>query len=144
MMEANFVALVPRYKFESGPTLLLTCDKAGICWIRDKFRGLRSAGAGTGFTIGDGNLISSDGKCRITVSQPREGSSEIVQSGPMDFTWQVCVEDARMAVDKLNSLARSGTPGHQYLDVAKGFVRTVVVTKDEEPVDVVRAMRDDR
>src|SRR3954447_22022428 len=93
---------------------------------------------------GSGSLpITSDGKCSLVVAL-----AEIRRSGRIDrndathFTWKITREDAVNAADMLETLVSSNIPGHQYLTDARESFQTVVVIKDEEPIDFIRAMRD--
>ena len=59
-METNFIALVPGFKFERRPTFVLTCDAAGLRWLRDAFLELVEAESEDSFIVGDGIPIASD------------------------------------------------------------------------------------
>lgn len=144
-METNFVALVPKFKFERGPAFVLVCDAIGLQWLRTRFVELIGAKPEASFVIGDGTPISSDDKCRLTVAEARNGdTSEIARSDRGDFTWRISRDDATAVAAKLFSLVSSNVPGHQYFQFERGRFRSVVVTKDEYSIDVVRAMRDGR
>lgn len=144
-MEANLVALVPGFKFERHPMFVLACDAFGLQWLRDGFLELASAEPGVSFVIGDGIPIASDDSCRLTVMNVRAGeASKILPSDQPDFIWYVDPGDAANFAAQLSALLSSNIPGHQYLEVEQGNYRSVVVTKQEYPVDTIRAMRDGR
>jgi hypothetical protein len=71
-------------------------------------------------------------------------TSEISQTNQSAFIWQINQTDAFTVAAKLLSLATSNVPGPQYLEVEHGRYRTVVATKDEYPIDFIRAVRDGR
>lgn len=144
-MAENFIALVPKFKFESRPTFLLSCDAHGLRWLRDCFLALDGSDNGFSFVIGDGEPIESDNKCKLTIEISSKIAVErIDQTGPDDFLWCMTTDSARDAAIKLESLFASNIPGHQYFDLASGLYRTVVVTKNEESIDMIRKMRDGR
>lgn len=144
-METNFIALVPGFKFERHPTFVVTCDAAGLRWLRDRFLELLDAEPENSFIVGDGIPIASDDMCRLTVVKSRNGhASEILPSVQPDFIWHIAPADAATCAGELSSLLSSNIPGHQYLEIERGNYRTVVVTKHEYLVDTIRAMRDRR
>jgi hypothetical protein len=144
-MEANFIALVPGFKFDRRPTFMLTCDAVGLRWLRDGFLGLVDAEPGASLVIGDGIPIASDDRCRLIVVEiHNRQASEILPSDHFDFIWHIDSTDAVTFAAQLLSLLSSNIPGHQYLKVERGSYRTVVVTKHEYTVDTIRAMRDGR
>jgi hypothetical protein len=144
-MENNFIALVPRFKFERHPTFVVTCDTFGLSWLRERFVGLADAKRGSSFVVGDGVEIASDHRCKLTVIRTQEGrESEISKLGPTEFIWSIDQIDAAAAADKLSSLIASNIAGHQYVEVEHGRYRMVVFTKDEYHIDTIRAMRDGR
>lgn len=135
---SSFVALLPEFKFERGPTFVMTCDALGLRWLHSKLLSLNDVGES--FVIGDDEIISSDGKCVLTVVKALR--SEILRVGPFQFTWNVSQRDATFAAAQVLMLAEESHPGHQYLDVEGGHYRCVVVTKDEYPTEIIRVMRD--
>lgn len=144
-MAINLFVFVPGgFKLERGPTFVLACDALGVRWLGDRFLGLAMAGSGVSFTIGDGDPISSDNKCSIVVRKAAgdAGGDEISHSGKSRFSWAVSSSYANGAASQLFSLADSKVPAHQYLNIERGRYRTVVVTKDEYPLDTLRSMRD--
>lgn len=142
-MAENFIALVPKFKFESRPTFLLSCDAYGLRWLRDRFLAVDGSDNGFFFVVGDGEPIESDNKCKLTIEiSPKIAVERIDQTGPDDFLWCMTTESAGDAVAKLEALFTSNTPGHQYFDLASGVYRTIIVTKGEESIDVIRKMRD--
>ena len=62
-METNFIALVPGFKFERRPTFVLTCDAAGLRWLRDAFLELVEAESEDSFIVGDGIPIAHTATC---------------------------------------------------------------------------------
>jgi hypothetical protein len=143
-MEANFIALVPSFKFERSPTFVLACDVVGLHLLHASFLGLVDVELETSFVVGDGVNMSSDDRCIMAVVNACDEESEILRLDQSNFTWRINRADALTIVDKLRSLLTSNMPGHQYLEVGRGRYRTVVVTKHEYPVDTIRAMRDGR
>jgi hypothetical protein len=142
-MQSNFVAQVPEFKFSSRPTFLLACDTMGVSWLRDRFSWLSGAQPDAPFVIGDGACIASDDRCIISVAKARDRrQSEFARHDQTHFTWRLDAEEAAEIADKLRSLTESGVPGHQYIDLDHGRFGTIVVTKDEYPVETVRQMRD--
>jgi hypothetical protein len=137
--ETNFIALVPGFKFERRPTFVLACDADGLRWIRYGFLGFLDAKTQHFFVIGDGIPIASDDMCRLTVAKSHNAqASEILPS----LLWHIGPSRAATYAAKLSSLLLSNMPGHQYLDVERGNYQTVVITKHEYTVDIIRAMRD--
>jgi hypothetical protein len=145
LTQTNFIALVPRFKFEASLTFVLACDAIGLHFLRQNFLELVDSEPETSFVIGDGLTIASDDRCRLTViTNDDVEKSEIVQSNESEFTWRVSRTDATAIAAKVLSLLTSNVPGHQYLEVQRGCYRSVVVTKQEYPVETIRAMRDGR
>ncbi len=141
----SLVAVVPSYKFERGPTFLLSLDMAGLRWLRDRFLAVADAKDGAAFVLGDGLPIASDGLCKFVVRVSGDaGGDRIQRNSDTEFTWRVTRENIADIAEKLHALAVSDKPGHQYFGTRGGPYQTVVVTKGEEPVDLVRAMRDGR
>jgi|SRR5579872_659568 len=143
-MQTNFIALVPRFKFEAGPTFLLACDAIGLHFLCQNFLELVDSGPETSFVIGDGLTIASDDRCRLTVMTADDVEKSGIVQSKSGFTWRVSRADAAAIAAKVLSLLTSNVPGHQYLEVQGGCYRSVIVTKQEYPVDTIRAMRDGR
>jgi hypothetical protein len=144
-IEANFIALVPSFKFERSPMFVSALDAVGLRWLRDGFLELVDADAGASFVIGDGAPIASDDRCKLIAVKARTGqASKILPIDQSNFAWDIGPTDAASFADQLSSLLFSNIPGHQYLELERGNYRAVVVTKHEYPVDTIRAMRDGR
>ena len=139
-MTTNLVAQLPKYKLQDKPTFLLSCDSTGIAWLRDGFLGLNTSRS---FRVGNGNPIASDGRLQMDVELVTGHDKSKIQlvRGSL-FTWHVTRNDIDQIVAKLDTFLTSNIPGHQYFDLSKGSYRTVVVSKHEEPIEIVRAMRD--
>jgi hypothetical protein len=139
----NLLALIQKYKFERGPTLVLACDVEGLTWLRDRFTELCNSTVGVKFVVGESLPITSDGKCSLVVALAERGETgRIDRNDATHFTWNITREDAVNAADMLETLVSSNIPGHQYLTDARGSYQTVVVIKNEEPIELIRAMRD--
>jgi hypothetical protein len=141
----NLLALIPKYKFERGPTLVFACDVDGLRWLRGRFIELCNTTNGAKFVVGESLLITSDEKCHLVVTLAKGGSaSTILRNDATHFTWSISREAAANAANMLETLITSNTPGHQYLTDSRGSYQTVVVIKNEEPIELIRAMRDGR
>jgi hypothetical protein len=144
-MLTNFIALIPFFKSERSWTFLLACDAVGLYWLRDRFLQLVDSKPDASFVIGDGLGIASDGRCVLIVEKARNHEPSVIERlSQINFTWRINSENAAQSADKILTLAISNFPGHQYFDLDRGRFHTVVITKDEYPVETIRAMRDGR
>jgi hypothetical protein len=113
--------------------------------LRDRFIELCNTINGVKFVVGESHPITSDEKCTLVVTLAMGGrANTIVRNDATHFTWSISREGAANAADKLETLITSNIPGHQYLTDASGSYQTVVVIKNEEPIELIRAMRDSR
>jgi hypothetical protein len=143
IMPANFIAVLPKYKLEQGPTFLLACDATGIDWLRCRFAEFSVAPANSSFVVGNGNPIASDGRCELTITLAEAGSRQLISAQRnMTFIWRIPREDSEEVATKLSILRDTNVPCHQYFGDGGGPYQTIVVTKNEEPIDLIRAMRD--
>jgi len=111
--------------------------------LRDRFIELCNTINGVKFVVGESLPIKSDEKCTLVVTLAKGGrANTIVRNDAAHFTWNISREGAANAADMLETLIESNIPGHQYLTDASGSYQTVVVIKNEEPIDFIRAMRD--
>lgn len=139
----NLIAIVPKYKFECGPTFMLACDADGLRWLKEGFLSLLEEKSEQAFVIGDDNHITSDGRLTLTVAvSGGQDRDKIEHDDASKFTWHISRGEAMAVAKKLYALLISNTPGHQYFGNGRGPYQTMVVTKGEEPPDLVRAMRD--
>jgi hypothetical protein len=144
-MASNFIALLAAFKSARASTFLLACDTAALYWLQNRFRRIVEAESDTSFVIGDGIAIASDNRCKLSVVRVDDDNrSEIQRCNQLEFTWHIGREQAALAAEKILSLAASNVPAHQYLEPNCGHFRAVVITKDEYPLDTIRAMRDGR
>lgn len=145
-MSDNLIAIIRKYKFERGPSFILACDAIGVGWLSARLSGFFQNDElhSREFVIGDDHPFSSDGKCQLLVVPDKEGAgSRIVPDQDVRYIWYLSKNDAEVAAKKIDVLARSNIPGHQYLESGRGPYQTVVVTKGEEPLNIIRRMRDD-
>jgi hypothetical protein len=139
----NLIAIVPKYKFERGPTFMLACDADGLRWLRERFLSLLEEESERAFMIGDDNPITSDGRFTLTVAvSGGRDRDKIEHDDASKFTWHISRGEAMVVAEKLYALLISNTPGHQYFGNGSGPYQTLVVTIGEQPPDLVRAMRD--
>lgn len=93
--------------------------------------------------IGDGKPITSDGRFTLSVTASAKFGEDVVERvGPTAFTWRISPDEAMVVAEKLQALVTSNIPGHHYFGRGGGAYQTIVVTKNEEPLNVIRAMRD--
>ena len=82
--DSNFIALLPKFNFTPQPIFVIACDVIGVNWLRDRFLAL--VNSDTPFVIGDGVVISSDHRCKLSVA-PARRLSEIRELDQSNFTW---------------------------------------------------------
>lgn len=139
----NFMAIVPKYKFETGPTFMLSCDSDGLRWIKENILFCQQIGGA--FVLGNGKPISSDDLCVLKVQVSKDREPELIScSGKSEFTWNLLAERVSHVVGQLETLIASNMPAHQYFGPGGGPYQTIVMTKNEEPTELIRAMRDGR
>jgi hypothetical protein len=143
VLPTNFIAVVPKYKLEQGPTFLLACDATGLDWLTCRFGEFSTSPANSNFLVGDGSPIASDGKCQLTITLTDERNRQpISPKRKVTFIWRISREDSVEATEMLSVMRDSNSPCHQYFRNGSGPYQTLVVTKNEEPIDLIRAMRD--
>lgn len=132
--------------FKGREAFVIACDKAAIRWLADQFGALYNTHARAElFVIGNGKEIESDGELEIVVRHA-DGShvTEMKYDSLGKVEWLVSSDCAMAYRKKILAMLESLEPCHNYLDISGGKIgpKTIVITKDEYPINTVRAMRD--
>ena len=141
MHESKFMGYFPSFYF-GEPALLVLIDSEAVSWLISHFEQLVSGSSqpGFAFVLGDGNPISSDGRCVVTVvpDDQRKGT-RLTRTRSNDFCWTVSPSSAKHFVALLSEFRKSDNPAHQYLDSDDRASPVVIVSRGEYPADKIRS-----
>ncbi len=110
--------------FKSGPKLLLWGDAAGlehVALLREKVRSGAPKVALTGFANNAPEIAV------LVVAEPRG----MQRKSANRFEWKIDSRHIADFLDLITSLAKSDTPGHQYLECGFPGEIVVMVSRDE-------------
>jgi hypothetical protein len=141
MHESKFIGYFPSFYF-GEPALLVLVDGEVISWLISHFQQLASGSSqpGFAFVLGDGNPISSYGRCVVTIVPDNQGrGTRLARAGSNDFCWTVSRSSAEHFIALLSELRKSDDPTHQYLDSDDQASPVVIISRGEYPADKVRS-----
>src|SRR5712692_10506106 len=89
-MNTGFVAYLPNF-YLGDSAVLVAVDDAAIGWLMAQFQLLASASPAvrSAFVVGDGQPISSDGRCLLKVTRDDTGGTRLVRTKSSELCWEV-------------------------------------------------------